>query len=113
MTRKITDLIEDMRNTVKPYIAKQLKQLNFENCGSTDKAEFETEFEMVLTLAEMANNQWIPCSEKMPEENGEYLVTVKRGYVTTALWVGNAEFWSEVTAWMPLPSIYQPKDGEK
>lgn len=54
MTRKITDLIEDMRNVVKPYIAKQLKQLNFENCGSTDKAEFETEFEMVLTLAEMA-----------------------------------------------------------
>lgn len=64
MTRKITDLIEDMRNIVKPYIAKQLKQLNFENCGSTDKAEFE----MMLTLAEMANNQWIPCSERLPKD---------------------------------------------
>lgn len=51
--------------------------------------------------------KWIPVSEKLPEENGGYLVTVKRGYVTTALWVGNAENWKEVTAWMPLPEPYE------
>jgi hypothetical protein len=53
---------------------------------------------------------WIPVSERLPEENGGYLVTVKRGYVTTALWLGDAEKWSAVTAWMPLPKPY--KGGE-
>ena len=53
--------------------------------------------------------KWIPVSEQLPKENSGYLVTVKRGYVTTALWVGNAEFWNEVTAWMPLP---KPWKGE-
>lgn len=67
-----------MRAIVKPTIAKILKQINYENCGTTDKAEFETEFEMVLTLAEMTNNQWIPCSEKMPEER-EWIGTKKFG----------------------------------
>ena len=45
MNRKqIQEMINDMRNIVKPYIAKQLKKINYEGCGNTDKAEFETEF---------------------------------------------------------------------
>lgn len=58
--------------------------------------------------------RWISVSEKLPEENGGYLVTVKRGYVTTALWVGNAKNWKEVTAWMPLAKPYkaESEDGE-
>ena len=58
---------------------------------------------------------WIPIGERLPKEDGRYLVTVKRGYVRTALWVGNAENWNEVTAWMPLPKPYveeSVKQGE-
>ena len=51
--------------------------------------------------------RWIPVSERMPEENGEYFVTVKRGYVMIAIWVGTAEFWNEVTAWMSKPEKYE------
>ena len=51
---QMQEMINDMRNIVKPYIAKQLKKINFEGFGNTDKAEFETEFEIVLTLAEQA-----------------------------------------------------------
>lgn len=57
--------------------------------------------------------RWIPVTERLPEENGGYLVTVKRGYVTTALWVGNAENWKEVTAWMPLPQPYRAGGEDK
>lgn len=53
MTRKAQDIIDDMRNIVKPRIAKMLLEANFEGCGKEDKAEFETEFEMILTLAEI------------------------------------------------------------
>lgn len=51
--------------------------------------------------------EWIPVSERLPEENGGYLVTVMGAYVTTALWVGNAGYWSKITAWMPLPQPYK------
>ena len=54
--RKPEDIIRDMRNIVKPYIANNLFNVDYEGCGNTDKAEFETEFELVLTLAEMALN---------------------------------------------------------
>ena len=53
MTRNAQDIINDMRNIVKPRIAKMLLEANFEGCGKEDKAEFETEFEMILTLAEI------------------------------------------------------------
>lgn len=145
MTRKLSEIISDMRNIVKPYIAKQLKQLNFEHCGSTDKAEFETEFEMVLTLAEMANNQvtpqrWIPVSERLPKEEGDYLLWGKvqedeeeyqfigsydsgceqfgiweEQFDRTTLGCLGSEFleYASVIAWMPLPESYKAENGEK
>ena len=55
-----------------------------------------------------AMGNWTPVSERLPEENGRYFVTVKLGYVTTAMWVGIAEDWNEVTAWMPFfPKPYK------
>ena len=52
--RNIYDIIDDMRKIVKPCISKLLFDANHEGKGTLDKAEFETEFEAVLTLAEMA-----------------------------------------------------------
>lgn len=64
---------------------------------------------------------WIPCSERLPEEYGEYLVCNKYGvyglgfpnkdkygniYVET-----ESEYITEVIAWMPLPAPY--KEGEQ
>lgn len=63
MTRNAQDIIDDMRNIVKPRIAEMLLKANFEGCGKEDKAEFETEFEMILTLAEKALGQE-PCEER-------------------------------------------------
>ena len=57
--------------------------------------------------------KWIPISERLPEEHGRYLVTVKDGWVTRALWVGNAENWKEVTAWVPLPEPYKEESEDK
>lgn len=53
MARNAQDIIDDMRSIVKPSIAKMLLEVNFEGCGKEDKAEFESEFEMILTLAEI------------------------------------------------------------
>ena len=55
---------------------------------------------------------WIPVTERLPEESGCYLVSVKndheRRYSKTAWFEKDA--WlarQDVTAWMPLPEAYK------
>lgn len=66
---------------------------------------------------------WIPVSEKLPEETGEYLVTQHEG--SNWFWTELAQFWipeqkfvtfdvethmvrvmENIIAWMPLPEPY-------
>ena len=59
--------------------------------------------------------RWIPVTERLPEENGHYLVhAVGNGYYSTyiALWNGRfrANFEMPITHWMPLP---QPPESEE
>ena len=81
--------------------------------------------EIVNQLAEEQNNGWIPCSERLPEENGKYLVCVdnptrNRKNCIFAFWFNayDKEFEREhdldyVIAWQPLPAPYQPKGEQK
>ena len=58
--------------------------------------------------------RWIPCSERLPEKEGRYLVTCSRWgawEVDWNIWHNKPNpswFWEEsVTAWMPLPEPYK------
>lgn len=62
---------------------------------------------------------WIPCSERLPEENKRVLITTAWGYVTIG-WV-KQNIWSTglivnlrdfVIAWMPLPEPWKGADDE-
>ena len=64
------------------------------------------------------HGKWIPCSERLSEKDGKYLVT-RRSYiskkpeVTTAIFdFTTKEFYPDSNAWMPLPEPYK-KEGEK
>ncbi len=55
---------------------------------------------------------WIPCSERLPEKCGRYLVC-NDGVAWIAdffnsTWFGKRCRYSDVIAWMPLPEAYQP-----
>lgn len=64
--------------------------------------------------------EWIPCSERLPEESGTYIVNAIENHivhVTFAKWMprmkrwnlsGNRSYW-KVTAWMALPEPYRPE----
>ena len=60
--------------------------------------------------------RWIPCSERLPEEYGEYLVTKHTiGWNCEEYDVNDIAYFDgdgfhkadRVIAWMPLPEIYQ------
>lgn len=56
--------------------------------------------------------QWIPCSERLPDNDESVLISNSHG-VTKAWW--NGRFWTSiavkkykiVNAWMPLPKPYE------
>ena len=80
---------------------------------------------MYAIITELVDNQpkigeWIPCSERLPEDGVNVLVTIDDGrylslytfYVKSGEWVafdGLAVDDAEITAWQPLP---EPWEGE-
>lgn len=68
---------------------------------------------------------WIPCSERLPEENGQYLITVKYKHVNDSyedVYAEHGEWFDgkwdmfcfghcgeveDIIAWMPLPEPYK------
>ena len=78
-----------------------------------------------VNMSQLKNNGWIPCSERLPEEDGKYIVTVKN---LTGRWIMKnnvfvCNYWdddfhfqgwddNEVIAWQPLPLPYRKGDTE-
>ena len=98
------------------------------------KDAFNDAIEIVKQEAAEYNNGWIPCSERLPEEYGDYLVAWKPLHMSAediikkvgravphfyeiveydpddeALWIGSIEQAQgeyEIIAWQPLPQPY-------
>ena len=55
--------------------------------------------------------EWIPCSERLPEEKGWYLVYAKNQRPFVAYFKGKTfplnNHYHEIIAWMPLPEPYR------
>lgn len=58
---------------------------------------------------------WIPCSERLPEEKGWYLVYAKNQRPFVAYFKGKTfplnNHYHEIVAWMPLPEPYEEKEN--
>lgn len=62
-----------------------------------------------------ANSGWIPCSERLPEEKGWYLVYAKNQRPFVAYFKGKTfplnNHYHEIVAWMTLPEPYEEKEN--
>lgn len=81
--------------------------------------------EIVKREATERNNDWIPCSERLPEDKQTCLVTARiyftpdhvdeiDNYIGVGIDTYSKQFgWlgTEPIAWQPLPVPYQPKGG--
>ena len=54
---------------------------------------------------------WIPCSERLPDQNGKYLVVGRQKAINILKFDGGRWYgkWG-VVAWMPLPEPYREED---
>ncbi len=79
---------------------------------------YENADKLVKELAEESNNGWIPCSERLPERVGQYIVCMEHcefenlRSVCAKKWGDEWETphgW-KVIAWQMFPQIYKPKE---
>lgn len=63
---------------------------------------------------ERPHGEWIPCSERLPEDEGKYLVSLNYGDVTMDSFIDGMFIMNliNVVAWMPLPEPYKRGDPE-
>lgn len=72
-------------------------------------------------IVNVSQQKWIPCSERLPEKYGNYLVTIEANDGTASIKVQMVDHYGpkwlhdektkKVIAWMPLPERY--KGGEE
>ncbi len=72
--------------------------------------------EIVALERKLAEREWIPVSERLPEVGEYVLASVHDHCADCDIIINKYEeqaFWSEgrITAWQPLPEIYRP-EGE-
>ena len=76
---------------------------------------FEKIIEKLEEIREQYNNGWIPCSERLPEENTSVIACFIHGAVMElefydGIFHGIYDYTTKaISAWMPLPEPYQPK----
>ena len=70
---------------------------------------------------ESKQGEWIPCEERLPEENGYYLTFMDCGSCEVLHWyngwncypcASENEIEDDVLAWMPLPKPWKGADDE-
>ena len=83
-----------------------------EKCG-----EWLDAIELAKIAIALQSQKWIPCSERLPEDNTDVIVCFYSGIVTEMRYWGNGIFRGiyehtakTIVAWMPLPEPY--REGE-
>lgn len=101
-------------------------------CGSGYSDEERINDVIDMIESEPSAQQWIPCSERLPEEDGEYLIWYDCGYGTdnpsdddekgymimnfdvgmnSFVFLGSEFIYCETAvAWMPLPEPMKTKE---
>ena len=119
---KILDMLDEMIHPKQLHFCKCARgrcRLFYNNKNCMDCVVKHAK-EIVQEVAEEYNDGWIPCSERLPEEYGDYLVwwtDITRGqyyeiveYEPNNGWIGEipqaVEGIYSVIAWQPLPEPY-------
>ena len=98
------------RNEISEIIAKNFKP----NDEQYDPSDFEWSAHCVQMAGYRKQSEWISVEERLPDEQGRFLIVDKEGQMNTAFYSLRFGWFSPVrikniTHWMPLPEA--PKGG--
>ena len=92
-------------------------------CGESLVEKDTTDYAQIELYSFWQKHQWTPCSDKLPVESGEYLVTQYsekhideycNGYKVSTIFFDDNGWWDdldyglgwEIIAWLPIPEPY-------
>lgn len=90
--------------------------------SSFSKADEEKVYQAINEIPTI--NLWIPCSERFPDEAGEYLVCGRWDGEKSKTWICKFEIFVDIggfvnsaknppiSFWMPMPDAYKPYENE-
>jgi len=88
----------------------KIMYINASNAYANAITEVNQLAEEYATDINVASNGWIPCSERLPEEEDVYIVQRKAGVTFDVFRINEKRFSNrDVIAWQTLPAPYQPK----
>ncbi|MDU3181399.1 MAG: DUF551 domain-containing protein [Lachnospiraceae bacterium] len=79
---------------------------------------------IISEMENIQNDDWIPCSERLPNQNGVYNVTrlIDDAFISDSAYFDGQDTWhndnrvnharsylTDIVAWQPLPEPYKPK----
>lgn len=71
--------------------------------------------EKAPTVTEGAQGEWIAVTDKLPDKDGEYLVSLENGRIVVAderSIIENHDFEPKMLAWQALPEAYKKEGAE-
>ena len=87
---------------------------------TTNSKQYEALTIAIATLEKQEQDRWRPCKERLPKEDGRYLITektdgtkVQEGYFCRTR--DGEPYWGylHVIAWRPLPEAYTEEEHDK
>ena len=120
-----TDQIKEAKRNVQKYMRKHKSDEDFiDNISDDFVMGFMISQRMVWDDYDNGTQRenddfgkWIPCSERLPEDNTDAIICFHNGEITEMRYLGNEIFQGiykhttkAIVAWMPLPETY--KEGE-
>lgn len=100
---------QDTVNELREYITEpSISDDESEIIGYNDGIELAISVLSTMPSAQ----QWIPCSERLPDQNGKYLVVGRQKAINILKFDGGRWYgkWG-VVAWMPLPKPYKESEN--
>ena len=109
ITKIVVDYATRLQETEEEFIYQSISPFC---CNVLQRKISKKELEEKLVRAERM--KWIPCNEKMPEDNTDVIVCFYSGIVTEMRYWENGNFQGiyehttkSIVAWMPLPKPYK------
>lgn len=105
---------------------KLIEELKFQinNCETYGHSDIYIDLEMakkwVETIEKKKVGEWIPCNERLPEDN-QAVLTCRNKHISILIWKSERRIWLEpkgnwwwsyctVEKWQPLPEPYSSED---
>ncbi len=86
----------------------------FEAHFAKSKEAREDTVNIIEALEQELETRWIPVSERLPEDSGDYLTTTMYGEVYCDYWTGiNFNRQEVIIAWQPLPEPYKAESEDE